>query len=628
MLGNKRKTIGVMISQVNLEYQDSLSKGIMTRAKELGYNVAFFTNFGGYGQPSYDMGEANITELPYYEGLDGIILATDTMALTKLQSRYIENIHNRCNCPVVSVRKEMKEFYNVLIDDYTVLDELICHMIVDHHFTRINFLAGPKGHPDSEKRLAAYKKVLSEHNIPIEQERIYYGDLWKHAGARAVDDWLSRPDSIPQAIICANDFMAMSVCNALAERGIAVPEEIAVTGCDDIEDSVQYTPPLTTARMPVFEMGVEAVQKIYLQEQGIEQPINSYLKTVTMFRASCGCQKNWMQEGNARRQNYIAFRESLQREISRNAYMSTDLTGLTRLEDMNERIWSYIYENANLTHFCLCLRENWDNYREEEQEKMHREEVIMEVGFKNRVSYSKLNCPKEELIPPELSQEKPMAYFFAILHHQQHYFGYVAVSYHTIQTYMPTFQAWLINVSNTLENIRVHGELNRLISKLEEISIRDDLTGLYNRRALNTIGKRYLQQCVESRSRLMVFTADMDKLKFINDKFGHAYGDVALKVVAEAMLQASLNNEICIRLGGDEFMVIGRDYDEDKLDRFIERFVDSLNRFNFIKDYDFGVYVSYGSHLILPEEDTSMESCLGVADMLMYRQKQRKNLPS
>jgi diguanylate cyclase (GGDEF)-like protein len=126
----------------------------------------------------------------------------------------------------------------------------------------------------------------------------------------------------------------------------------------------------------------------------------------------------------------------------------------------------------------------------------------------------------------------------------------------------------------------------------------------------------------------MVFTADMDKLKFINDKFGHAYGDVALKVVAEAMLQASLNNEICIRLGGDEFMVIGRDYDEDKLDRFIERFVDSLNRFNFIKDYDFGVYVSYGSHLILPEEDTSMESCLGVADMLMYRQKQRKNLPS
>jgi diguanylate cyclase (GGDEF)-like protein len=248
----------------------------------------------------------------------------------------------------------------------------------------------------------------------------------------------------------------------------------------------------------------------------------------------------------------------------------------------------------------------------------------MEIGIKNRTSYSRLKVSKKELIPLEFAENRPMVYFFTMLHHLQHNFGYVGISYRTIQTYMLTYHTWLINISNALENVRVHSELNSLIYKLEETSLRDDLTNLYNRRALNTIGNKYLKKCVEAGSTLMVFTADMDKLKYINDKFGHSYGDVALKVVAEAMQQASEHNEICIRLGGDEFMAIGMDYNEEKLTKFIERFVESLNRFNFINDYDFAVHVSYGTHLILPDENTSIENCLGVADMLMYLQKSEK----
>jgi diguanylate cyclase (GGDEF)-like protein len=623
VLGSKRKTIGVLISQVNHEFQDNLSKGIITKAKELDYNVAFFTNFGGYGQPAYDIGEAEISNLPNYEELDGIILAPDTMVLQNLEARYKDNINRRCKCPVVSVRRELKEYYNVLIDDYTVLDELINHLIEEHKFTRINFLAGPKGFPDSEKRLAAYKKILSEHQIPLEEGRIYHGDFWKYAGVQAVEQWLRSDLERPQAIVCANDYMALTVCNALAERGIMVPEEISVTGCDDVEDAEEFTPSLTTARMPVFAMGMEAVLKLHRHIQGNLEPQNSYMKTITMYRASCGCKKNWYQESNDRRQSNIRIRESLTRAIAHNAYMSSDLTGLTRLEDINQRIWTYIYENDNFTHFCLCLKKDW-NYYYDDGAYNEDTSMVMEVGFKNRIGYSKLSFSRRELIPQELSEDRPMAYFFAMLHHQEHSFGYVGISFDTIQTYMVTFQAWLINVSNALENVRVHNELNRLVSKLEETSIRDDLTGLYNRRALNTIGNRYLKQCVEAHSRLMVFTADMDKLKFINDKFGHAYGDVALKVVAEAMQQSASNNEICIRLGGDEFMVIGMDYDEEKLDRYIERFQSTLNRFNFIRDYDFGVYVSYGSHLIHPDENTSIESCLNVADKLMYHQKKGK----
>jgi DNA-binding LacI/PurR family transcriptional regulator len=131
MFGNNRKTIGVFTSQVNEEYQDTLSRGIMTKAKELDYNVAFFTNFGGFGQHSYDMGEAYIASLPIYEALDGIIITPDVMVLPGLEETYIRNIKSRCHCPIVSVRKETKGFYNVLIDDNTLSCKSLEKLLID-----------------------------------------------------------------------------------------------------------------------------------------------------------------------------------------------------------------------------------------------------------------------------------------------------------------------------------------------------------------------------------------------------------------------------------------------------------------------------------------------------------------
>jgi diguanylate cyclase (GGDEF)-like protein len=626
MFGNNKKTIGVFISQVNEEYQDNVSRGIMAKAKELDYNVAFFTNFGGFGQQAYDLGELQIADLPVYEDLDGIIITPDVMVLRNLEDQYKRNIKKRAHCPVVSIRKELKDYYNVLIDDYTVLDEIIRHFIEVHKFNRINFLSGPKGVSDSDKRLATYKKILTEYNIPVEEDRIYYGDLWKQAGFNAVNHWLNSGMESPQAIICANDYMAMTVCRALAVRGVAVPDQIAVTGCDDIEDAAEFSPSLTTARMPAYEMGVEAVNKIHKHNMGIDQALTSYMKTITVYRASCGCKRNWYHESNERRRNHILVRENLQDEITRNSYMSTDLTGLTKLEEVTEKVWTYVYENANFTHFCMCLQKDWDYYHTEgeEQHLENNDELMMEIGFKNRVGYTKLKCTKKELIPNELVEDHAMAYFFALLHHQGHCFGYVGISFSKIQTYMKTFQAWLVNVSNALENVRIHGELNRLVYRLEDMSIRDDLTDLYNRRVLDTLGKKYLKQCVEEHSMLMVFTADMDKLKYINDKFGHSHGDIAIKVVANALQYAADDDEICIRLGGDEFMAIGIDYDEMKITKFISRFVGELNKFNFLNEYDFSVYVSYGYNLILPDVNTTLESCLSSADTLMYRQKYDK----
>lgn len=625
MFFNGRKTIGVFISQLNYEYQQHLCNGISTRAKELDYNVAYFTNFGGYSSEVIDKGESRIADLPCYENLDGIIIATDILVIKGLKESILNHIKTRSNCPVVSVRRPIDEYYNVLIDDTKVLEEIIRHFIEVHGFTRLNFLAGPEEHPDSIRRLECYKRVLEEYNIPIENERIYFGDFWKVKGKMAARYWLNSHLPMPQAIICANDYMAITLTEELERRGISVPEDIAVSGCDDIAEATEYKTALTTVKAPFREMGKESVDKIDRILQGLKEEKNSYLPTKTIFRESCGCEYKKDPKPKSNRP-YFRIVEDLQTELVRNAYMSANLTGITTQEEMNSRLRHYVYENKGFTDFYMCLFKNWQSLSKDEDNSQYldNDEMIMEVGIKDFTDYGKISFSKKNLIPPQFIDDKPLIYFFTMLHNQGVSFGYVAIAFNEIKTYMLSFQTWMINVSNVLENIRVHNELSRLVYKLEDMYIRDELTGLYNRRGLQILGEKYLKQSIEKKTKLMILTADLDKLKMINDNYGHAGGDIALKAVAKALEFAADDDEICVRFGGDEFIVVGLEYDEKKARRFIRRFIGELNSFNQNSDHEFSVYVSYGWSLVAPNHNSTIEESLNLADTKMYKQKQEK----
>ena len=627
MFGNGRKTIGVFVTQAFHEYQDLICRGICSRAYGLGYNVAIFSNFLGYGEFKYELGESNIAHLPVYEDLDGIILLPDTMHVKDFRNKIVENIRLYSKCPVVSVRESIDEYYNVLIDDDSILEEIILHFINDHKFRKLNFLTGPKDNPASVRRLNTYCRILAENGIPIEEGRIYFGDFWKNSARHAVDKWLSNSDTWPEAIICANDYMAISVCDALLDRGILVPRDIAVSGCDNLDITLDYVPNITTVGMPVFDMGVEAVDKIYKANRKIAQDKTSYLKGFTYIRESCGCRKHSDLEKIIRRRNsIIAELESKDRDIANNAYMSIDLTGVTTLDMLNNKLSSYTYLNKGFYSFYLCLYNNWDNFTQDSDFRKISDDglVTMEMGMKNGQWLQKVQFNSRDLLPPVYMDEEPQYFFFNMLHHQERCYGYTAINFKQFQAYKLSYQGWLINISNALENIKIHTELNRLVYKLEEMSIKDDLTGLYNRRALHTLAQKYLEQCIKNGGNLMIFSADMDNLKYINDNFGHSKGDIAIMTVADALIIASEDDELCIRMGGDEYTVIGIDYSQEKAEKFVAKFEGAIKNFNENNVYNLKISISYGWIIIPANEDTKLEECISIADEKMYKQKYAK----
>ena len=627
MLKNNFKTIGVFVTRANEEYQDILCRAICQRAYELGYNVAIFSNFVGYGELNYEIAESNIANILKYEDLDGIIFLPDTMLVKDYKSKIINNIKKYSNCPVVSVRQHTEGYMNVLVEDDNILEEIIQHFINHHKFTKLNFLTGPDDNPVSLQRLNTYKRILTEHGIPIEEDRIRFGDFWKHSAHDVVKEWLADPDRFPEAIICANDYMAITVCHALAERGIMVPRDIAVSGCDNIEVTKDFSPPLSTVGIPVSDMGKEAVDKIHNMNNNTPQEETTYLRYITYIRESCGCEMSKkttdVYEG---RNNIIRELENRDEIISNTAYMSIDLTGVTTLEDLNNRLVSYIHLNSGSSSFYMCLYSDWDKYQSDEEYgvELSDRNATLEVGVKDGEWLQKVEFKAKDLIPSIYLDSEPQVFYFNMIHHREKCYGYTAISFKKYQSYTSSYQGWLTNVCNALENIKIHSELNRLVYRLEDISIKDELTGLYNRRALHTLGQKYLEQCVRNQSNLMVFSADMDNLKYINDLYGHAGGDIAIKAVANALMNASEDDEICIRLGGDEFSVIGVEYDYEKMNQFVDNFNSAINSFNKEMEYEFKISISYGWGITKADENTTLEECLSVADKKMYLQKYEK----
>lgn len=623
----KRKRIGIFIGDVTQTFSSRICKAIGEKADEYGYDAYFFTLFTTTGDNLlYAEGERKIFELPNYKELDGIIVAFDTLELPGCRELLMEKLEH-VTCPVVFLRERVDGYYNVLVDEDTSMERMIRHYVEVHKFRDICFMTGTIEMEDAKKRLDCYKRVMDEYDIPVDDTMVYYGNYWKNKGNDAVEHFLSsRIESYPQAIVCANDYMAISVCIALEDRGIRVPQDVCVSGFDDLIEAQQCLPPLSSVSVPFEAMAGRAVDLIDEVIRGEHPDKLQYIPVVEKYRDSCGCRRHKVKSewGNINR------KLSEQKDVNyQTIFMNADLEGVTDEKTLLTTAHKYVYTHAKRLWICLCDEEeelteeekNVGSTRLEYTDNM----VLRSIKLPNGgLQLENLHFPRCELIPEATRGDMENgSFFFLPLHYKNHILGYVVTTHDAYGHYNDHLQPWMMNLAVALENYQVYRRLNAM-QEIRRLYKEDALTGIPNRRGFEEQARKVYGDAGYVRKPVAVISVDMDHLKPINDEFGHSAGDDALCRVARAMEAVADENTAYGRTGGDEFCVVRRIEKDGDGDAFIRKLRETLEKVNAEYDTGYIAEVSCGAYEVKDANKLPLMRALELSDEQLYEDKRMR----
>ncbi|MBN2445009.1 MAG: substrate-binding domain-containing protein [Spirochaetales bacterium] len=191
--------------------------------------------------------------------------------------------------PMVTITEKVDNIPCIRTDNSKGLRELLLHLIHDHKYKNIGFIKGMEGNPDAIERFQVFKNTLKEEGIPVNPDIILNGSFTFESGMEAVLELMNHRMGPCDVLVAANDDMARGAISVLQNRGIHVPEEIAVVGYDN-QDLCEYLSiPLTTVTQPVFDQGWKAMELLISIIKGESQNKDITLSTSMVRRQSCGC---------------------------------------------------------------------------------------------------------------------------------------------------------------------------------------------------------------------------------------------------------------------------------------------------------------------------------------------------
>ena len=173
--------------------------------------------------------------------------------------------------------------------------------------------------------------------------------------------------------------------------------------------------------------------------------------------------------------------------------------------------------------------------------------------------------------------------------------------------------------------LRYSIERHRLQKNLQNLSLMDDLTGLYNRRGFLALAEQHLRMIQRKGAALLIYL-DLDDLKLINDSYGHLEGNRALIVTANVLRACFRQSDILARLGGDEFCVLMTDAAQDSAQQVRKRLQQRADFINALSSWNFRLSLSVGIADVPVVHQPSLDQLLRVADTHMYEEKRKKQL--
>jgi len=283
-----KRLIGVYVANLEDAYQIAIWRGIELESRKRGLGVVCFVG-AHLRSPVPAETSANFAfKLATANEFDGVIVVSAAIAAA-LNESDLHSIFSRStdDFPHVSVGVNVEGIASVTVDGTAALSEVVQHLIRVHDRDRIAIIAGPKGHAEAEQRFATVKSLMRKSGIRYDPALCVNGTFVQESGAQAIREIIASGVKF-NAAVCMNDRMAIGALEELRRNRIRVPEDVSVVGFDAIEEGQCLTPPLTTIRQPLTEVGEKAVELLCRRLEG-EAPQHMILQCEPSISESCGC---------------------------------------------------------------------------------------------------------------------------------------------------------------------------------------------------------------------------------------------------------------------------------------------------------------------------------------------------
>lgn len=621
-----RKTIAILVSGYHPESDSKVISEIIRNCKENDINVLLFISLMSKSGFPYgiDMdsnlvrGETEIFNLVNYKKIDALVLFGNTIFDTSIIPGIIK-LCEKNDIPYVNVNNPSRILaHNVMIENTNAMELVMEHLIKVHRVNRINFIGGFPDNQETVDRLNAYKRILQKYKIPLEEKRIAYGHFWKHS-VECVKRFFQ--NDVPEAIVCANDTMAIFVSDYLKNQGYRIPEDIIVTGFDGTKDASLYEPSITTVRPRYYYAGLE----VFLLIQGLIQGKNDFPQTITVeseliTQDSCGCKNHHKISHNFIEEKYDqqSAYEGFNKQIVRSDVLSFD-------EQTSDELFEHLVaplDVFNFKNFIFCIDNNLETEEEyffgnKSKKSVMPAKVRSVLPYNVRFSEGKVFNSKDLLWYDFLNQSESVIRCFTPLYFKDSILGYMVYEPSDFeQIEKDLFQLWTYHAAEKIGTFYMNRELELLNSK-------DHLTGLYNRRGMEKYFNKVRNLITTVDQYLTVVCIDIDFLKTINDKYGHEAGDNAIIQTSNAIKYAFSKDSIGVRTGGDEFCVLHHSEKNVDIEKFIHKFTDYLKNYNENSNLPYEIMGSCGFYKIYSDEFVSFEEMSRKADINLYLVKEQ-----
>ncbi len=284
-----RKTIGIFSAHLTRVWGAEFMAGVMDAAETADMNVVCVVGGKPVALPASDDLKTSygLYDMIKPGQFDGLLFAADLAhgLSTEEMSQFCQTFSST---PIVAHAIQVDGIPSLMTDNLEGMRAMIRHLVEVHKYKRIAFISGPKGQIESGLRFQAYQEELKAHGIRYDARLVVDGDFTPESGRAAVRTLMERGVRY-QVIAAANDRMAFGAMEVLQQRGVQVPEQIALTGFDDISEAQSVGVPLTTVRQPFYETGQQTFEALLKRINGETLPPVTILPASLIVRWSCGC---------------------------------------------------------------------------------------------------------------------------------------------------------------------------------------------------------------------------------------------------------------------------------------------------------------------------------------------------